>query len=53
MIERREFVTVAGGAITTTALATPDRFGWTTAPNWFDKPMRWAQMVFNEDDRKL
>src|SRR6478752_8727075 len=50
MIDRREFVTVAAGAIATTSLATPDRFGWTTPPNWFDKPMRWAQMVFTEDD---
>jgi hypothetical protein len=24
--------------------------GWTTPPQWFDRPMRWAQLVFTEDD---
>lgn len=23
---------------------------WKTPPDWFDKPMRWAQLVFTEDD---
>src|SRR3954447_24481631 len=50
MSTRREFVTVAAGAMTSAAIAAPDRYGWTTPPNWFDKPMRWAQMVFTEDD---
>jgi hypothetical protein len=51
MTNRREFISAAGAVAATSvlpAMAAP--YGWTTPPNWFDKPMRWAQMVFTEDD---
>jgi hypothetical protein len=50
MSNRREFLTRAAGAVAATAVATPQTTKWVTPPNWFDKPMRWAQLVFTEDD---
>lgn len=43
---RREFLT------TSSALAAAAAFGQSTAPHkkWFDRPMRWAQLAFVEDD---
>jgi uncharacterized membrane protein len=42
------FAPLAGRA--GTALNRSRESAWTTPPNWFDKPMRWAQLVFTEDD---
>ena len=51
MTSRREFMASAGAVVAVSALpAMAGPYGWTTPPNWFDKPMRWAQMVFTEDD---
>ena len=51
MTSRREFMASAGAVVAVSALpAMAAPYGWTTPPNWFDKPMRWAQMVFTEDD---
>ena len=37
-------------AAASTAVVRPEVTGYKTPPNWFDKPMRWAQLVFTEDD---
>ncbi|MBS1872938.1 MAG: beta-galactosidase trimerization domain-containing protein [Acidobacteria bacterium] len=42
---RRNFIIAAGAAA-----AVPAAAQYSTPPNWFDKPMRWAQLVFTEDD---
>lgn len=46
---RRTFLkTTAAAAIATSAAPAADKYA--TPPGWFDKPMRWAQLVFTEDD---
>lgn len=62
MRTRRQIITRAAGAIASTTLSpfalksepqsgpTDSARSWKTPPNWFDKPMRWAQLVFTEDD---
>ncbi|MGH9667201.1 MAG: hypothetical protein ACRD9L_22490, partial [Bryobacteraceae bacterium] len=49
MTNRREFLTRAG-AVAATGIARPDTSTYVTPPDWFDRPMRWAQLVFTEDD---
>ncbi|MEJ7607852.1 MAG: ThuA domain-containing protein [Bryobacteraceae bacterium] len=44
---RREFIAVTTAATSAAQTGAPR---YVTPPNWFDKPMRWAQMVFTEDD---
>lgn len=46
---RRSFLSTAGTAAVSTAVS-PAATKYSTPPNWFDKPMRWAQLVFTEDD---
>ena len=46
---RRDFIKAAGAAAATT-MAVPAANKYSTPPDWFDKPMRWAQLVFVEDD---
>jgi hypothetical protein len=50
MTSRRNFLTGAAGAIAATGVAHADSSGYTTPPSWFERPMRWAQLVFTEDD---
>ena len=62
MNTRREIITRAAGLVAATTVAqaltgsqSPQSAagigkGWKTPPDWFDKPMRWAQLVFTEDD---
>jgi len=57
MSTRRQVITGAIGALAGSvaspafAASEPQPQGeWKTPPNWFDKPMRWAQLVFTEDD---
>lgn len=49
MDTRRTFLKAAGAAAVSTAVS-PAAATYTTPPGWFDKPMRWAQLVFVEDD---
>lgn len=41
---RRQFLLTAAEASLATA------FSWAADPGWFERPMRWAQLVFTEDD---
>jgi hypothetical protein len=52
MSNRRRFLLQAGGAVASTTVLYPQATGaaYRTPPGWFDKPMRWAQLVFTEDD---
>ncbi|MEO7144624.1 MAG: beta-galactosidase trimerization domain-containing protein, partial [Bryobacteraceae bacterium] len=50
MTNRRKFLTRAAGAVAAVGIARPDSTAYITPPGWFDKPMRWAQLVFTEDD---
>jgi hypothetical protein len=46
---RRTFLkTSTAAALTATIAPAADKY--VTPPDWFDKPMRWAQLVFTEDD---
>jgi hypothetical protein len=49
MDTRRSFLKAAGAAAAT-AIAAPGATTYRTPAGWFDKPMRWAQLVFTEDD---
>ena len=49
MDSRRDFLKAAG-AVAVTSMASPAQTAYQTPPGWFDKPMRWAQLVFVEDD---
>ncbi len=49
MPTRRSFLVAAGAAAATTRVS-PAADRYSTPPGWFDKPMRWAQLVFTEDD---
>jgi len=49
MNTRRTFLKAAGAAAISSPISSAaDRYS--TPPGWFDKPMRWAQLVFVEDD---
>ena len=62
MSTRRQIITQAAGSVAGTMLAPAlahseswptaavGENNWKTPPDWFDKPMRWAQLVFTEDD---
>ena len=50
MGNRREFFTRAAGAVASIGVARPQAPEYRTPPGWFDRPMRWAQLVFTEDD---
>jgi hypothetical protein len=39
----------AAGAAASTSVIRPQTPAYSTPPGWFDKPMRWAQLVFTED----
>src|SRR3982751_492735 len=45
-MNRREFLVASGAAVG--SLTIPAAYA--TEANWFDRPMRWAQMTFVEDD---
>src|SRR5690242_8468241 len=49
MNSRRDFLKAAGAAAVT-SMVSPAETAYRTPPGWFDKPMRWAQLVFVEDD---
>ena len=50
MTSRRQFLTHSAGAIAATGIIRADSSKYSTPPNWFERPMRWAQLVFTEDD---
>ena len=49
MNTRRTFLRAAGAAAISSTIS-PAAYRYSTPPDWFDKPMRWAQLVFVEDD---
>ncbi|MBL8213559.1 MAG: beta-galactosidase trimerization domain-containing protein [Bryobacterales bacterium] len=47
--KRRGFLMQVGGAVASTALGRAQS-AYRTPAGWFERPMRWAQLVFTEDD---
>src|SRR5690242_21756600 len=46
---RRDFLKAAG-AVASSFVMKPAAAQYKTQPDWFDRPMRWMQLVFTEDD---
>jgi hypothetical protein len=50
MQTRRDFIQASAAAATSAMLSRPSDAATRTPPNWYDRPMRWAQLTLVEDD---
>src|SRR5215472_12662089 len=49
-MNRREFLQISATGILLAVSESEDRRNVTSQTGWYDRPMRWAQLAFVEDD---